>query len=64
MIDEMLAVNEALETARELAKESITQKHTGMLIIEIGFLDGGVRTPTVKDTRVLKVRSKKRDSGL
>jgi hypothetical protein len=59
MIDEAKAmeqVDSILETARGWAKDNITQRYTGTMTIEIGFLDGGVRAPAVKETRVLVLR--------
>ena len=55
--DGMQIVNEVLEAAREWARENITQRQTGTMVIEIGFLDGGVRTPVVRETRVRRVKN-------
>jgi hypothetical protein len=49
-------VDSILSTAREWAKDNIQQRYTGTMTIEIGFLDGGVRAPNVKETRVLVLR--------
>lgn len=53
-------VEDILEAAKIRAAEYISKKHTGTIIIEIGFLDGGVRrNPTVREMRVLEMRAPK-----
>lgn len=52
-------IDDTLDTIRELAVENIASRHTGTITVEIAFLDGGVRTPTVKETIVRRVRKKR-----
>ena len=52
-------ITDTLDTVMGLAVEHITGRNTGTIVVEISFLDGGVRTPTIKETRVRKVDSKK-----
>jgi hypothetical protein len=52
-------VDSILQAARLWAAENIEHRYTGTMVIEIGFCEGGVRTPSVKETRVLALRRPK-----
>lgn len=55
----MKTVDATLDAARTWAAEHIAKKYTGTMVIEIAFLDGGVRVPVVTETRVMRVKAEK-----
>jgi len=52
----MALVDAILSSARKWAEENVQQRYTGTMNVEIDFFEGGVRTPTITEKRVLVVR--------
>jgi hypothetical protein len=49
-------VNATLEAARLWALENISGRYTGTMTIELVFVEGGVRRPSITEQRVLVVK--------
>jgi hypothetical protein len=55
--DKAIALVETiLASTRAWAQENIDQRYTGTMLIEIPFVEGGVRSPSITERRTLVVR--------
>jgi hypothetical protein len=52
----MALVDLILSSTRAWARENIEQRYTGTMVVEIAFVEGGVRSPSVTEKRTLVVR--------